>query len=350
MGFPRVKLNMYNRLPLGLALLALVSFLAAWSDLLPAQFVEDWYSRRIFPMLSQLIAPLASLTGVSLLDVLLPASIVSVGYLLYRRRFLPVLGLLAAGYLIFFWTWGLNYHRLPIEAKVDFRSGRVSDEAVAALVSEAAAEINRAYGERRGAGPPDREQALIDEADFRIRSVIEAIDGPGSIRAVSVAQVKSSRLLNPLFRAGSVSGMFNPFGHEALLTGGLLPFERSMVMLHEIAHVRGYAHEGEANFIALLAAVGSTNPELRYSGWLSLWMYLRSAENERLLDDGPRRDLEAIDQRIRDNQVEWVSRTQGRTLDVFLRANRVEGGIRSYARIVQLAVGTRHLWNRFESP
>ncbi len=349
MGFPRVKLNIYNRLPLGLVLLALVSFMAAWSDLLPARFVEDWYSRGVFPLLSALMAPLAAMTGGSLLDVLLPGSVLLVAYLLYRRRFLPVLGLLAAGYLIFFWTWGLNYHRLPVEAKVDFRSDRVSEETIAALVREAASEINRTYVERGGAGPPDYERALVDEADSRIRTVIEAIDGPASVRWNGVVRVKSSVLLNPLFRAGSVSGMFNPFGHEALVTGGLLPFERSMVMLHEIAHVRGYAHEGEANFIALLAAVGSADPELRYSGWLSLWMYMRSAENNRLLDDGPLRDLEAIDQRIRETRVVWVSRTQGRTLDVFLRANRVEDGIRSYARIVQLAAGTRHLWNRFEA-
>ncbi len=51
--------------------------------------------------------------------------------------------------------------------------------------------------------------------------------------------------------------------------------------------------------------------------------------------------------RRRDNRVEWVNDIQARTLDLFLKANRVEGGIRSYARVVTLALGTEPSWERF---
>lgn len=345
MGIPRVKLNLSNGLGLGLTFLALVSFLLSVTGLLPARLVEEWFSRGAFPAISRLMATPARLTSSSLMDFLLPSALVAVGYLLHSRRPVVVLGLLSSGYLVFFWTWGLNYHRLPVEAKLGFESGRVTDESVDALVREAAIEINESYREFGTLRIPA--ESLVEVADSRVRSVVETLDGVPAEVWNAPAPVKSSRLLNPVFRAGSVTGMFNPFGHEALVAGGLLPVERPAVMLHELAHVRGYANEGEASFIALLAAVGSTNPQLRYSGWLSLWMYLRSPENDRLLDPGPLQDLEAIDQRVRGGRIEWVSRTQGRTLDIFLRANRVDDGIRSYAGIVRLAAGTRHDWDRF---
>jgi hypothetical protein len=349
MRFPRVKLNLSNGLPLGLAALAVVSFLSAWAGLLPRRFVEDWYSRGAFPTISWLMAPLAGATGWSLMDLLLPSALAVAGYLLYRRRPIAVLGLVAALYLVFFWTWGVNYHRMPVEVKLDYQPDRVTDESVAAFVREAAEVLNRTYRAWTVYGEAVDEPALVDLADARIRSIVETVDGIAGDRWGGPVRVKTSHILNPFFRAGSVTGMFNPFGHEALVTGGLLRFERPMVMLHEIAHVRGYANEGEANFIALLAAVHSESVELRYSGWLTLWMYLQSPENDRLLEAGPRRDLDAIGQRIRDSRIQWVSRTQSRTLDVFLRANRVPGGIRSYARIVRLAVGTRHNWDQFQS-
>jgi hypothetical protein len=187
----------------------------------------------------------------------------------------------------------------------------------------------------------------VEEADARVRAVVEAVDGIPEDLWSSPAPVKRSRLLDPLFRAATVDGMFNPFWHEALLTGGLLEFERPVTVMHELAHLRGYANEGEANFVAFLSAIGSANPRFQYSGWLMLWMYLRSADSEALLDPGPRQDLDAVRQRLERGRVEWVNRTQARTLDLFLRSNRVDEGVRSYAQIVRLAVATRHEWDRF---
>ena len=342
-----VKLKFSNGLPLALAGLALGSFIASWADLFPDQFVETWYARTLFPIISSVISPVGRLIGGSLMDLVLPGALLLFAYLAYRRRGLAILGLLASGYLIFFWTWGVNYHRQPLDEKLDFQSERVTQGAISAFVQDAANELNRGYEDVARLDPITDEAALGVEADARVRSVIEAIDGVPPVGGNSPVQVKTSRLLDPFFRAGTVDGMFNPFGHEALVTGGLLRFELPMVVLHEIAHVRGYAHEGEANFVAFLAAIHSASPRLKYSGWLSMWRYLRSPGNDQLLDTGPLEDLEAIDQRIRGNRVEWVSRTQTRTLDVFLKVNRVEGGVRSYAEMLTLAVGTRHDWDRF---
>ena len=43
----------------------------------------------------------------------------------------------------------------------------------------------------------------------------------------------------------------------------------------------------------------------------------------------------------------WINDFQRALLDLFLKANRVEEGIRSYSRVVQLAAGTEPFWDRF---
>ena len=338
----RVKLKFIKRLSLGLALLAGVSLILSLTGWIPGGLVESLYARRIYPLASSLMSVLAPPVAISWLDILVPVSVFGVVYLAWRRKFLEILGLISLGYLIFFWTWGLNYHRPPLATKLDFSADRVDAESVAALTQETAAALNDLYPERTTVF--FNNAILAAEADRRVRAVVGELDGT----SWSVgSRMKSSRVLNPFFRAAGVDGMFNPFGHEAIVTEGLLAFEMPMIVSHEVAHVRGYTNEGDANFVALMAALHSSNPAFRYSGWLTLWLYLRTSELDGLLDEGPSSDVAAVYARIADGRIEWVGRTQTRSLDLFLRANQVEGGIRNYAEIINLAVGTRPFWDRF---
>jgi hypothetical protein len=63
---------------------------------------------------------------------------------------------------------------------------------------------------------------------------------------------------------------------------------------------------------------------------------LRAADA--LLEPGPRRDLAAIAARLRRGQP-MVQRASWRTYDQFLKANRVDEGVRSYDEVVTLILG-----------
>ncbi len=343
MQFKLVKLKLSLVGPIVVILMALGSFVGSWAGWFPARFVEDWFATGLFPWVSAGMAVVADAVGFSWLDFVILLAFPLLIYLVYRRRLLAVAGIVAGGYLFFFWTWGLNYHRQPLTSKLEFGADQVSPESVETFARDVAARLNRLYGERDSSDYDEKRVSGI--VNGRVRYVVEELDGTSWEAG---GRVKTSRVLNPFFKASGVEGMFNPFGHEALVTGGLLPFELPVVLAHEIAHVRGYPNEGDANFIALMASVNSNDAVFVYSGWLYLWAYLRSEELDQLLDEGPRKDLTAMFLRRRLNRVEWISRAQTRTLDVFLKANRVEGGVRSYARIVTLAVGTRDSWDRFK--
>jgi hypothetical protein len=61
----------------------------------------------------------------------------------------------------------------------------------------------------------------------------------------------------------------------------------------------------------------------------------------RRLDQGPRNDLLAISERVRRQTIPVASRAGYALYDRFLKANRVEAGIRSYGEVLRLLLGTR---------
>ena len=154
-------------------------------------------------------------------------------------------------------------------------------------------------------------------------------------------------IFGPFFRWTAVDGMINPFGLEVLANPDLLPFERPFVAAHEWAHLAGYADESEANFVGWLACLRADVPA-QYSGWLYLYWQiageLPGPERERLgqaVGDGPRRDLAAIAARLRRGDLPALRRASWMVYDSYLKANRVDAGVRSYGLVVSLVLRAR---------
>jgi hypothetical protein len=84
-----------------------------------------------------------------------------------------------------------------------------------------------------------------------------------------------------------------------------------------------------------------------YSGDLVLFMYVVGAmpaadraATIRALGAGPRRDLAEIARRS-ERRWRWLERPAWWMYDRYLRANRVEQGVRSYGAALQLVAGTK---------
>jgi hypothetical protein len=304
--------------------------------------VELWYARRIFPIISTTAEKLADSTPFSWLDVAIPLAIILVMWLIYQRLWKLLLNIIAIGYLIFFWSWGLNYHRQPLVSKLPMDVEKTKPDAIGNFTLHAAAEIYRLYAEKQKL--PYNEEETREEARLRVRYVVGVIDGTDW---EAPHRIKISWIADSWFHAAGVDGMFNPVGQEPVISNTVLDIERPFVDSHELAHVRGYPDEGDANVIAALATLMSNNPAFQYSGWLSLWLYLRNRDLDTLLDPGPRQDLQRIFDRARSEQIQWISGIQRAILDWFLKANHVEQGVRSYSRIVVLTAGTEPYWDRF---
>jgi hypothetical protein len=153
--------------------------------------------------------------------------------------------------------------------------------------------------------------------------------------------------LGPYFRWTSVDGMVNPFGLEVLANPDLLPFERPFVAAHEWGHLAGYADESEASFVGWLTCLRGPDTA-QYSGWLFVYWQVAGEMNEadrRLLwdalSDGPRGDVTAVIERLRRGQLPLLRRTSWLVYDQYLKANRVDEGVRSYGLALTLILRTR---------
>ena len=330
------------RLSWVLPILSLLTFISSWLAVYPAGLVESWYARRLFPRISRAAGLLADAVSISWLDVLIPFGIVFLILGVRCRRWRVLLNGVAALYLIFFWTWGLNYHRQPLASKLQLDSARTKPEEMQLFAKQAAEQLNRLYREKEN--QTYDETRTRDEASRRVRRVVGIIDGTDW---QSAHRVKISWIGNPWLRAAGVDGVFNPIVHEPIISNTLLDIERPFVIAHELAHVRGYTDEGDANVVATLATLMSGDPAFKYSGWLNLWLYLRTGDLERLLDPGPRNDIQRMFKRARLEQIQWINNFQTGLLDIFLKANSVDEGVRSYSRVVLLAAGTQGSWERF---
>ncbi len=329
-----------------LVLLALLTFICSWAGVFPPVLVENWYAHGIFPIISYSFGLLADMVPFAWLDTALLAGIPFAGWTVYRRKYRLLSGVVAGAYLVFFWSWGLNYHRPALSARLNVEVSDAVEAPVEAFRNTAAGEINRLYRELANSEYDD--QQVRSAAADRVGRVVEVIHGSGWGSGWPAARiVKTSRLANAWFQMAGVDGLFNPFSHEPIISNGLLEIERPFVIAHELAHVRGYPNEGDANFVAVLATLVSGDPRLQYSGWLNLWFYLRNRDADALIDEGPRQDMLRIAERRRSQQVRWVSSLQTAVLDWYLKANNVDEGIRSYSQVVLLAVATERQWERF---
>jgi hypothetical protein len=303
------------------------------------------------------LTPLANALPFAWLDLLALAACVAAIVLVVHavraasrtRRAAPLVRALAAAattgavvYLIFLSLWGFNYRRLPMSARLLVQAGAPAADAVTALGVEAAAQLTSLHDEAHRTG---WNRAPVD--DSSLRQAFAAVQRVLSDAPAATPGRLKATLFGPYFRWTGVDGMINPFGLEVLSNPDLLPFERPFIAAHEWAHLAGYADESEASFVGWLTCMQGDVPA-RYSGWLFLYWQVNgemdTAGRARLVETlgaGPRQDINAIVERLQRGQRPWLRVAGWRVYDQYLKANRVEEGVRSYGAVVTLILQAR---------
>lgn len=343
----RSKLKKAGRSSARRRIVLLVLALGAALVPVPPALVERVYWRTFYLKIQPALTWVSNLLPVALLDIaiLVLLGVLAMVFIRGKRRgglrtavtstLAWLLTTTAVIYLLFLVTWGFNYRRVPLEAKLEFDLSRVSREATIRLAGEATARLNAGYAPAHA--QPFRPDALVS-------SFVDAQWIVGRTFTLTTGTPKKS-LLGFYFRKAAIDGMTVPVFLEIILNPDLLPIERPSVLAHEWAHLAGYADESEANFIAWIAAVRSGDPVAHYSAWLDLYRLSVSALPRPVraslprLDEGPRADLAAIAARY--ERTSPVVRTAARGVyDSYLRANRIDEGIANYDVVLKLVLGT----------
>jgi len=322
---------------------------------LPAAFVERVYSRWLYLTLQPLLTSLSNLVPFALFDGLLVAVTLSWIVLSVRdlrsvkgglRAVIVILWRtivwVAALYLVFLFTWGLNYRRVRLADVLELDAARVTAPAVKDAAIVAAGRLNDLYVRAHGHGA-----SAAHAIDEPLAAALErALADTGRPQTVVPGRPKGT-IIDWYFRRAAVDGMTDPYFLEILVSSDLLSFERPFVTAHEWSHLAGVADEGEANFVGWLACERGS-PAAQYSGWLFMYGELAQASSRAdraaiaaALAAGPREDLQAIRDRVARQVSPRVSAAGWRVYDSYLKANRVESGAASYGEVVRLALGAR---------
>jgi hypothetical protein len=340
----------------GLGITVVVLAVVAGLAPIDPRLVERWYSTGAYPIIQWILTPITNLVPFALLDVLLVVGLCAVVAMLGRsvaqvrrtKKWKPLfvtgarlVTMSALLYLAFLGIWGLNYRRVSMTDRLVL-DGKASADAILDLGRTSVEHLNALYSAAHAEGwrtSPWREHRLRDAYASVLTRLSDAIPAvPGRLKA---------SLLGPYFRWTSVDGMINPFGLEAIANPDLLPFERPFVAAHEWAHLAGYADESEASFVGFLTCIHAATPAA-YSGWLFLYWQINSevgsSDRRHLaaaLQEGPRRDIAAITERVRSGQVPLLRDAGWRVYDEYLKANRVEEGVRNYGLVLTLLTRVR---------
>jgi hypothetical protein len=321
---------------------------------LPSALIERAYSTGLYPRLQRIVTSVSNLAPFALFDALiivtLAAWLIAIGVDLIRHRgsWMSIAARLlmrtivwsAAFYVVFLLAWGLNYRRVRLADKLRFDPQAISPDTAMTLALATVDELNALHDRAHEIGWPELltiDPALVTSFDRTQRELSGA--------ATAVAGRPKVTLLDPYFRRAGVDGMTDPYFLETMVLSDVLPFERSFIIAHEWAHLAGFADESEASFAGWLTCLRASIPD-RYSGWLFLYGELARAVRPRdrgeisaRLAPGPLADIRAIAHRAQQQVNPTVSAAGWRVYDRYLKANRVEAGIASYAGVVRLVLG-----------
>lgn len=164
----------------------------------------------------------------------------------------------------------------------------------------------------------------------------------------------------PLYFSDFVSqqymlGYYFPFSMEANYNKVAYVTNLPVTMCHELAHLKGYIQEDEANFIGFLACISSDDLLFQYSGYLSVLNYVNNDFYEAVGEDYERYMAEVqIERQVYEDAVfvrkeDWdriekeavvdtevVDAVSTGFVETSLKLNGVDDGMVAYSRVVDL--------------
>lgn len=327
-----------------------------WYMLAPSsEWVEHHYTRGMYRFIVSVITPATSAVPFSIILVMLavlPLAFIGLwaGNWIYCRRALkgsywrgflwgpkwlpavaPVL------WLWFLLFWGIGYGRLPVDIRLDFEKGQVTDEELARIEQGLLQIILRDQPMQ----PLDRniERALASVA-HKMESLVEEWEGS----AIRIPRRVKATPPGMLLMNGT-SGICVPFTLEPHVDGGLPDTAFVSVGAHELGHIAGVCDEGETNLISYIAGIQADDPYARYAVALSVYRSVagqrgageRKAALSRLPEQA-HEDMRRAREASERYRIDWFQKWSWKAYNQYLKSQGVKEGVRSYGRGTQLLV------------
>lgn len=254
--------------------------------------------------------------------------------------------LLFAGILFFIYAaaCGVNYYRTSFaeEASLSVEGGTIEE------LKEACRILTDQVNESAEAVSRDEAGLMVVTGNVR-KEAVRAMENLGEEYDCLAGYYPQPKglLFSWILSVQKLTGVYSPFTIEANYNTEMTDYNIPFTACHELAHLKGFMQEQEANFIGYLAAIQSDSVQFQYSGALLGWIYCTNALRQ--IDDQAYEEMRAmlceeakID--LAANNQFWqqyespVAEVANQVNDTYLKANGQQDGIVSYDRMVELVL------------
>lgn len=319
-------------------------------------FVEQWYSKIIYPEISGNLRRGLSWIPFSLGDLLYTfLGILVIRWLFHRiqqgfkhpgRWITHAMAGLSVLYACFNLFWGLNYYRPPLHQTLEIAHDYNTQELLA-LTRQLVEQSNSLQVEITG---DDSTKVVVPYSKSQLLDL--ALEGFTHLQKdfpqlqYKHPSLKRSLYSIPLTYMG-FNGYLNPFTNEGQVNTQIVPYRIPTTASHEIGHQLGFAAENEANFIACLATMNHPDVYFRYSGYTFALSYSLSELGRRdpeLAAEVLGTIHEGVLENYREVQQFWEAHKNPFepvfmfTYNSYLKANNQADGMKSYSYVVALLV------------
>ncbi|WP_343209874.1 DUF3810 domain-containing protein [Anaerolentibacter hominis] len=327
-------------------------------------FAEKIYAGGIYRGLSAALSGLTGLLPFSLMEVGIVILIPGVLWIVIRfvmklvkeketrkeRLISGGLNILCAVsliYFIFVITCGVNYYRYYFTQYSGLEITQSSTEELAQLVES----LRDTANDLRKDLPEDAQGVVVmDYPDYKSMAEAsrEAMVSLGEVYPVLAGPYPRPKpvLFSRFMSYTRTTGVFSCFTMEANVNTDVTGYTIPASMCHELAHLKGFMREDEANYISYLACRNSDDIRLQYSGVMMALVYAgnqlyqsdaeRYARVRRGYSDGVDADLKAETVYWNEFEQSLVGTVSDKVNDVYLKVQKQTDGTRSYGRMVDL--------------
>lgn len=350
------KIHMTNKLRVKTGcIFIVVSFVMLLLSKVSPDFAQ-WYSVKVYPVFIRIIGGLSGMVPFSVAEVLLYLiGLILVGsgiWMIVRKVGKEGLIswcshtylLVSILFFLYVMNCGVNYNRTSFAESSKIAIKEYSSKELKELCAFLTRQVNEISGQvERDQNGTMKIEGLVQKKGQKAMTRLG-----GEFPELSGYYAKPKGLIFPwILSVQQLSGVYSPFTVEANYNNAMPKYYIPFTICHELAHLRGFMQEEEANFISYLACVGSKDAELEYSGYLSGWVYAMNVLY--MIDYEAWENLEStllvnVQADLKANRTFWakydgrIAEVANKINDTYLKANGQEKGVASYDYMVDLLV------------
>lgn len=314
--------------------------------------VGEFYATRIYPGISDFLSQLASISRFSLEELAICLFFLLLVYRLltwrkhgWKKQIRSCIEILLWITVWFYWGWGINYFRHSFYQRMTLSPVAYEDSVFQSFLYDYTKALNQSYMSFHTS--PDTK--LWEK---EIRKIYHTVPSQAALCLPQEHFTPKNLVFNALYSKVGVLGFMGPFFCEMQLNKDLLPPQYPYTYAHELAHLLSVSSEAEANYWAYKVCTASTNPSIRFSGYLGILPYvMRQAygclddKQYRIWIKGIRPEILTLAEQEhhywKEKYSPWIGKIQNILYEAFLKGNQISNGQKNYGQVLSLIISER---------